>query len=163
MITEVDIVRDYRPCWEPEHVYQALEGLERLNQGPPNDAKDRRGQARTHYATMVQVAQSRHIRQPDGSRIMLRVLSRNLSPSGIGLLAPMYFEPESPEGKAPLIAAKSVFYEGAPLQVGLKKLGGATLWLFATVVRDRVVQHDFLDVGLRFNARINVIEALKID
>jgi hypothetical protein len=163
MITDVEIVRDYRPCWEPEQVYQALEGLQRLNQGPPSGLKDRRGQGRTPYATMVQVAQSRHIRQPDGSRIMLRVLSRNLSPSGISLLAPMFFEPESPEAKSPLIPATSVFYAGAPLQVGLKKLGGATLWLFATVIRDRVVQHDFLDVGLRFNARINVIEALEID
>jgi hypothetical protein len=103
------------------------------------------------------------VRQPDGSRVLLKLLSRNLSPSGIGLLAPMMFEPEVPQAKAPLIHSKSIFYEGAPLQIGLTKLGGATLWLFATVVRDRVVQHDFLDVGLRFNARINVIEALEID
>ena len=162
MLNLVDTVREYRPCWAPQEVHQALEGLERLNHGSPPGSRDRRGQARTPYASTVLVTQSRHVRQPDGSRILLKLISRNLSPSGIGLLAPIWFEPEPPDDKGPRIHSKSIFYEGAPLQVGLKKLGGATLWLYATVVRDRVVQHDFLDLGLRFNARINVVEALEI-
>jgi hypothetical protein len=72
----------------------------------------------------------------------------------------MYFMDEQTPHEIPTLRALDIFRDGAMLQVGLNKDCGESLWLVASVVRARIVQHDFLDVGLEFKSRINVPEVL---
>lgn len=166
MTSKLDIehVRHYRACWDPGEVVQVLDALDRL--GSRNKVKqpsDRRETDRKNYLTPVLVAQNGKTRLQDGSRPMLHVLARNLSCTGLGLLSPLFFEPEIVCREAPMLRAANIFREGATIDVGLQKPCGSTLWLNSTVIRSRTVQHDFLDVGLRFNSRIDLVEDLHIE
>jgi hypothetical protein len=161
---EVEHVRDYRACWEPQEVVQVLDALDRVIQrSTGNQAGKQREFERQPYLTPVLIAQNNKIRLPDGSRAMFHVMGRNLSTSGLGLLSPLVFEPEIPCREAPTLRGVNIFRDGALLEVGLRKPCGNTLWLSATVIRSRTVQHDFLDVGLQFNARIDVMSELKLE
>jgi hypothetical protein len=158
----VEHVRDYRACWDPQEVVQVLDALDRVGNRAGSVAAQRREFERKPYVTPVVIAQNRKTRLPDGSRAMLHVMGRNLSQSGLGLLSPLLFEAEISCREAPLLRGVNIFADGALLEVGLRKPCGNTLWLSATVIRSRTVQHDFLDVGLRFNARIDVMNELKL-
>lgn len=161
---EVEQIRDYHACWDPQEVVQVLDALDRSgHRVNGNHPSQRREYERKQYLTPVLVSQNRKIRLPDGSRAMLHVMGRNLSTTGLGLLSPLLFEPENPCREAPTLKGVNIFRDGATLEIGLRKPCGNTLWLSATVIRSRTVQHDFLDVGLRFNARIDVMNELKID
>jgi hypothetical protein len=161
---ELEQIRDYHACWDPQEVVQVLDALDRVGyRATGNQANQRREFERKPYLTPVLVSQNRKIRLADGSRVMLHVMGRNLSTTGLGLLAPLLFEPEVPCREAPSLRAVNIFRDGANLEVGLRRPDSTTLWLSATVIRSRTVQHDFLDVGLRFNARIDLMNELKID
>lgn len=159
---DLEHVRDYRACWEPQEVVQVLDALDRVGQRSGNQPVQREFE-RQPYLTPVLIAQNGKIRLPDGSRAMFHVMGRNLSKSGLGLLSPLVFEPEIPCREAPPLRGVNIFRDGGMLEVGLRKPCGSTLWLSATVIRSRTVQHDFLDVGLQFNARIDVISELKLE
>lgn len=156
---DVDQIRDYRACWDPAEVVQVLDALDRLVE---RNAMQHRQAERMNYLTPVLIAQNRKLRLQDGSRAILHVMARNLSRSGMGLLSPLLFEPEPPCREAANLRGINVFRDGAVLEVGLRKACGSTLWLYSTVIRARTVQHDFLDVGLRFNARINALDELQL-
>jgi hypothetical protein len=161
---DVEHVRDYRACWDPQEVVQVLDALDRVGQrATGNQSNQRRQFERQPYLTPVLIAQNRKIRLPDGSRAMFHVMGRNLSQSGLGLLSPLLFEPEIPCREAPTLRGVNIFRDGVLVEVGLRKACGNTLWLSATVVRSRTVQHDFLDVGLHFNARLDVMNELKLE
>jgi hypothetical protein len=158
-------IRDYRPCWETSEIAQVIEGLERLSKRGANgkQTSQRRRCERKSYNAQVLVSQNRNVRLQDGSRAMLHLVARNLSRSGLGLLSPLFFEPEIAAQDAPMLRSTNIFRDGGVLEVGLRKHCGETLWVYGTVIRARTVQHDFLDVGIRFNARINAVEELDLE
>jgi hypothetical protein len=125
-------------------------------------AQKRRCERRA-YNAIVSILQNRAVRLHDGSRARLPLMARNLSRSGLGLLAPLHFEPAHPKSRLPPLQSRNVFRDGACLEIGLRKGGGAMRWLYGTVTRARVVQHDFLDIGVRFTAKVNVFRELEID
>jgi hypothetical protein len=55
-----------------------------------------------------------------------------------------------------MLRADQVFREGSVLDLGLKKPDDQLLWVYGTVQRICTVQHDYLDVGIRFNGRRNL-------
>lgn len=161
MAVQLNAVRDYRPCWEAAEIAQVLEGLDRLSKrAGGKQSSQRRRCERKAYNAQVLVSQNRKVRLQDGSRAMLHLVARNLSRSGLGLLAPLFFEAEIPSQDAPMLRSVNVFKDGGVLEIGLRKHCGETLWVYGTVIRARTVQHDFLDVGIRFNARINTVEEI---
>jgi len=160
---ELDEVRDYRPCWEPDEVMQVLEGLDRLAKRASKHVLQRRRTERKPYTAGVLITQNRRGRMQDGGKALLHVVARNLSRSGVGLLAPLFFEPEIPSPDSPMLRSANVFREGAVLEIGLWKPNATLLWLYGSVIRARTVQHDFLDVGVRFNGRRNVTQELDLE
>ena len=68
----------------------------------------------------------------------------------------MHFVSEYATKDMSALPALELFRDEALLEVGLKQECGKSLWLVAAVVRARIVQHDFLDVGLKFRGRLNV-------
>jgi hypothetical protein len=157
-------LREYVASWQPEVVAQVLEGLDRVGKRGQNaTVAQKRRNERKSYSAIVAIIQNRAVRLKDGSRAKLPLMARNLSRSGLGLLSPLFFEPAIPGPESPTLQARNVFREGAALEIGLRKSCGSMLWLYGTVIRARIVQHDFLDVGVRFNARINILKALELD
>jgi hypothetical protein len=148
-------VLSYQACWENAEIEQVLANLNRLESKVPKRVLEQRGNDRKPYATPILVAQTRKAQQKT-PRAILPVVARDLSRSGLGLLSPLFFEPEHPHGIATLIRGMNVFREGAVLDIGLRKESGDLLWLFGTVMRVCTVQHDFLDVGIRFNGKRNL-------
>jgi hypothetical protein len=160
----LDEFREYLAAWQPEVVAHVLEGLERVGKRSQGSAMlQKRRSVRRTYNAIVSIIQNRSIRLRDGARAKLPLMARNLSRSGLGLLAPLFFEPAVPGRLSPTLQSRGVFREGSCLEIGLQKSEDKTLWLYGTVVRARVVQHDFLDIGVRFNARINVLRELEIE
>jgi hypothetical protein len=158
---ELDQIRDYRPCWDAAQMQQAREYLDRLSARTGAKQTDqRRHSERRPYTVAVLVTQGRKSRLADGSRFMLHAIARNLSRSGLGLLVPLYFEPEIPNRDAPAIQSMTIFRDASLLEIGLRKACGSMLWLLGTVIRARTLNHDVLDVGVRFNSRISVDEDL---
>jgi hypothetical protein len=150
---EVEEVLDYRPCWETGEVQQITQGLERLNGQKGKAIVQRRRCERKKYTAPVLITQHRKGKVVEGPRVMLHVVARNLSRSGIGLLAPLFFEPEVAAHGSPMLRAASLFREGAALELGLIKQSGSLLWVIGSVVRARTIQQDFLDIGIRFVSR----------
>jgi hypothetical protein len=144
----------YRSCWEEAEIEQVLATLKRLDDRLSGSVRQQREHQRKTYIAPVMVA-LRH-KGKRSSRAVLTVVARDLSRSGIGFLAPLFFEPEFDINDATMIRGDSVFREGAVLDLGLKKADGELLWLYGTVLRLCTVQHDYLDVGVRFNGRRNL-------
>ena len=65
----------------------------------------------------------------------------------------MFFEPEMASPGTPLLRSADIFREGAMLELGLTKDSGHRLWVIGVVIRARIIQHDYLDVGIRFCER----------
>jgi hypothetical protein len=160
----LDEFREYLAAWQPEVVAHVLEGLDRVGKRSQGAAmaQKRRSERRT-YNAIVSIIQNRAVRLRDGARAKLPLMARNLSRSGVGLLAPMFFEPAVSGQLSPTLQSRSVFREGACLEIGLRKSESNMIWLYGTVVRARVVQHDFLDIGVRFTAKVNLLRELEID
>ena len=57
-----------------------------------------------------------------------------------------------PESDNAPIRAANVFRDSG-CDIGLQRQNGEWLWVYGTCVRACTVQHDFLDVGVRFNGR----------
>jgi hypothetical protein len=151
----------YQAVWDPEELKQVLRDLERMSErSGVKQFEGSRRYERKPCSGVVVVRPHRDTRLRCGSRASLEIVARNLSQSGIGVLAPMQFE-SAEISKEPILRALDVFRDGALLEIGLKRSCGKSLWLSATVVRARIVQHDFLDIGLKFNSRLNVPEALE--
>lgn len=148
-----DEVRAFRACWEAEEVQQILESLARLSKRTSKHVLAQRRHERKPYTGPVIIAQKRKGRLLESGRIMLPVVGRDLSRSGIGLVSPLFFEPENADIHASMLRAVNIFKVGAVLDIGLQKEDGELLWLYGTVVRVCTVQHDFLDVGVQFNGR----------
>ena len=153
--TTIEEVLSYQACWEQDEIEQVLATLNRLESKVPQRLLEQRGNERKSYATPILVAQTRKSRQKS-PRAILPVVGRDLSRSGLGLLSPLFFEPEHSHRGATLVRAMNVFQEGAVIDIGLRKPNDELLWLFGTVMRVCTVQHDFLDVGIRFNGRRNL-------
>jgi len=147
-------VLSYQACWESGQIDEVLATLTRLEQKLPQHVLDRRGNDRKDYTAPILIALNR--KGQARTRAILPVIARDLSRSGLGLLSPLFFEPEMAQRGATLIRGINVFKEGAILDIGLRKASGDLLWLFGTVMRVCTVQHDFLDVGMRFNGRRNL-------
>ena len=150
-----DDTLQYQPCWEHEEIEQVLATLGRLEKRKSNTLVSQRRNERKPYVAPVIVAlqrQGRNVR----SQALLTVMGRDLSRSGMSLIAPLFFEPEASDRTVAMLRAGNVFHEGAVLDLGLRKLTGDVLWLFGTVLRVCTVQHDFLDLGIRFNGRRNL-------
>jgi hypothetical protein len=157
--TTTEEVLAYRACWADEEVEQVRDTLLRLEQRIPSYLLEQRRQQRISYPATVLVA---HIRRGrNKTRAIFPAAGRDLSRSGVGLLSPLFFEPVKADGTATLVRAANIFQEGAVLDMGLRKPSGDLLWVFGTVMRVCTVQHDFLEVGIRFNGRHDV--ALEFD
>ena len=154
-------LRNYRACWEIDQISQVVDDLDRLGARASNKtAGQRRRSERKPYSASVLVSQNRKSQLQDGSRALLHLVARNLSRSGLGLLSPLFFEPDVPSQDSPLIRAETIFRDGTVLEIGLRRHCGTLLWIYGTVIRARTVQHDFLDVGVRFNSRMKTLEEI---
>lgn len=145
----------YEPCWQEDEIEQVLATLGRLEKRKSDNLVVQRRHERKPYVAPVLVALHRKGRN-GRSRSLLTVISRDLSRSGLGLIAPLFFEPDDSDESVTMLRGANVFREGAVLDLGLRKLSGDLLWLFGTVLHVCTVQHDFLDVGIRFNGRRNL-------
>lgn len=145
----------YRSCWEESEIEHVLATLGRLEQRTSETVLRRRRDERKPYVAPVLVAIHRKGQQTSG-RAILTVVARDLSRSGIGLLSPLFFEPDVADLSAPVIRADNVFREGTVLDLALKKESDELLWVYGTVQRICTVQHDYLDIGIRFNGRRNL-------
>jgi len=156
---ETDDVIPYSAVWDQDELRQVLRELDRMNErsGFKQFAGLRRHERHPYYA-MVTLRRATVPRSERDPAIVTLVAGRNLSRSGLGALAPMFFISEYSGQSLP---ALDLFEDGALLELGLKQNCGKSLWLTAAVVRARIVQHDFLDVGLKFRARLNVSEVLE--
>jgi hypothetical protein len=150
---DIEDMVDYRPCWETTEVQQVAQGLSRLSERNGKAIVQRRRSDRKSYTAPVLIMQHYKGKPPEGPRMVLHLMARNLSRSGIAMLAPLFFEPEIPSKSTPMLRAATVFREGALLEIGLMKQSGSLLWLIGGVVRARAVQHDFLEIGIRFSGR----------
>jgi hypothetical protein len=160
----LDEFQEYLAAWQPEIVAHVLDGLDRIGKrGQYAAIAQKRRCERRAYSAIVAILQSRSVRLRDGSRAKLPVMARNLSRSGLGLLSPLYFEPAQSKSRLPTLQSRTIFRDGACLEIGLRKKEGNLLWLFGTVMRARVVQHDFLDIGVRFTAKVNVFRELDLE
>jgi len=160
----LDDFQEYLAAWQPEIVAHVLDGLDRIGKrGQMSAMAQKRRCERRAYNAIVSILQNRAVRLRDGSRARLPLMARNLSRSGLGLLSPLYFEPAQPKSRLPTLQSRNIFREGSCLEIGLRKREGAMIWLYGAVVRARVVQHDFLDLGVRFTAKINVFKELDIE
>ena len=144
----------FRSCWDEAEIEHVLGTLGRLEQRLSSGVKRQRRDERKPYVAPVLVAFNR--KGMHSSRALLTVVARDLSRSGIGLLSPLLFEPEGADAMAAAIRADSVFREGAVLDLALKKPNDELLWVYGTVQRICTVQHDYLDIGIRFNGRRNL-------
>jgi hypothetical protein len=153
-----DLVLDdglhYHSCWEEAEIEHVLATLSRLEQGISGSTLQQRRDQRKMYVAPVLVAIHRKGKRT--SRALLTVVARDLSRSGIGLLAPLFFEPPGGDPTETMLRADQVFREGSVLDLGLKKPDDQLLWVYGTVQRICTVQHDYLDVGIRFNGRRNL-------
>jgi hypothetical protein len=160
----LDDFQEYLAAWQPEIVAHVLDGLDRIGKrGQMSAMAQKRRCERRAYNAIVSILQNRAVRLRDGSRARLPLMARNLSRSGLGLLSPLYFEPAQPKSRLPTLQSRNIFREGSCLEIGLRKREGSMIWLYGIVVRARVVQHDFLDLGVRFTAKINVFKELDIE
>lgn len=160
----IDDFQEYLAVWQPEIVAHVLDGLDRIGRrGQTPGMMQKRRCERRAYNAIVLVLQNRAVRLRDGSRAKLPLMACNLSRSGLGLLAPLYFEPAEPKSRLATLQSRNIFRDGACLEIGLRKKEGNLLWLYGTVMRARVVQHDFLDIGVRFSAKINVLKELDLE
>lgn len=154
-----DLVLDdalhYRSCWEESEIEQVLATLGRLDQRQDSKTLQQRRDERKPYVAPVLIAVQRQGKR-SGARTLLTVVARDLSRSGMGILSPLFFEPEILDHTTPMLRAHSVFREGVVLDLGLKTPSNEFLWLYGTVLRICTVQHDFLDIGIRFNGRRNL-------
>lgn len=151
----VDDALHYRSCWEEAEIEQVLATLSRLEQRLGGNLLDQRRHQRKTYIAPVLVALPRKGRT-SGSRALLTVVARDLSRSGMAVLAPLFFEPVNADRATTMLRASNVFREGAVLDLGLKKPNDELLWVYGTVLRVCTVQHDFLDIGIHFNGRRNL-------
>ena len=153
-----DLVLDdglhYHSCWEEAEIEHVLATLGKLEQGISGKLLQQRRDQRKLYIAPVLVAIHRKGKRT--SRALLTVVARDLSRSGIGLLAPLFFEPPGDDQTATMLRADHVFREGSVLDLGLKRPDDALLWVYGTVQRICTVQHDYLDIGIRFNGRRNL-------
>jgi hypothetical protein len=153
-----DLVLDdglhYHSCWEEAEIEHVLATLSRLEQGVSGNLLHQRKDERKPYIAPVLVAIHRKGKRT--SRALLTVVARDLSRSGIGLLAPLFFEPPGDDHTEAMLRADQVFREGSVLDLGLRKSDDELLWVYGTVLRICTVQHDYLDVGIRFNGRRNL-------
>ncbi len=146
----------YRPCWEGNDVQPVLETLARHGSRVSQQLLSMRRHSRAPYITQILVGHKYKGKLKNTTKAILPVLGRDLSRSGAGLLSPVLFEPQIQEEETALIRAANLFREGAVLDLGLQRPSGEWLWLYGTCVRVCTVQHDFLDVGIRFNGRRNL-------
>jgi len=160
----LDDFQEYLAAWQPEIVAHVLDGLDRIGKrGQMSAMAQKRRCERRAYNALVSILQNRAVRLRDGSRAKLPLMARNLSRSGLGLLAPLFFEPAHPKSRLPTLQSRNIFRDGSCLEIGLRRGDSSMIWLYGTVVRARVVQHDFLDLGVRFTAKINVFKELDIE
>src|SRR5688500_4873719 len=113
----LDEFREYLAAWQPEVVAHVLEGLDRVGKRSQGSMLQKRRSVRRNYNAIVSIIQSRAIRLRDGARAKLPLMARNLSRSGLGLLAPLYFEPAVPGRPSPTLQSRSVFREGSCLEI----------------------------------------------
>lgn len=98
-------------------------------------------------------ADSRPSAQRNARPVQLLVQARNLSQSGISLLAAPRFEPNLIADDTPLISAEAIFRLGRPMAIALNLTQQLPLWMEGQVVRVRRVHQGFLEVGIRFTRR----------
>jgi hypothetical protein len=159
-----DEFQEYLAAWQPEIVAHVLDGLDRISKrGQASALVQKRRCERRAYSAIVSIMQNRAVRLRDGSRAKLPLMARNLSRSGLGLLAPLHFEPAASKSRLPPLQSRNIFREGTCLEIGLQKGDGVMLWVYGTVMRARVVQHDFLDLGVRFTAKVDVFKELGLE
>jgi len=156
----IEEVQQFRPCWQIEDVSKVLDILSRLGQRVGKHHLRQRRHDRKPYTATVFVA-PRKKGADKQTRPMLPVMARDLSRSGMSLLAPALFELDIEAPNPARLRAENVLYEKGVLDIGLRKDTGDMLWVYGTVVRVCTVQHDYLDVGIQFNGRHNL--ALEFD
>jgi hypothetical protein len=143
----------YRPCWDAAEVERVLQTLELAGNRKGKAIVQRRRCPRRYYKAPVLVMGPRSEEAIAGPRRLMHLVSRNLSQSGICLIAPLFFEPEVSSKLHPMLRSTEVLKIGEMVELGLKKQSGPLLWLIASVIRTREVPSDFLEVGLRFLSR----------
>jgi hypothetical protein len=148
---DVEQFVDYRPCWDVNEVRQVVEGIHRLSNRKGKAIVQRRRCDRKYYLAPVLAMPHLDAKaRQDEARMLLHVVARDLSQSGIGLLVPLFFEPEVASQLNPVVRSTSIFHSNGKIEIGLRRSSGSLLWIIGLVVRARTVQNDYLDIGIRF-------------
>ena len=81
--------------------------------------------------------------------ILVDVFARNLSPLGLGFLAPPLYLPEAGSDSRIALPGEKVFEVGKRVEIAIVQ-DGPPRWLFARVVRCRSVHDGFVECGVEF-------------
>jgi hypothetical protein len=138
-------------------VRAVLDALNWWSERSEEHRSNQRRHGRNLYEAVVWMqplpASSRPGAERVGRPVQLQVQARNLSQSGISLLAAPQFEPDLINDDTPLLSAEGIFRLGRPVAIGLNPTQQEPLWIEGQVVRVRKVHQGFLEVGIRFTRR----------
>jgi hypothetical protein len=85
--------------------------------------------------------------------VFFHVPARNISQSGVGLLAPPTFSPRWLSDMTPILRAETVLAVGTKLRLTIPSTTGPGLVMLGEVIRARVTHHGYVEAGVRFNGR----------
>jgi hypothetical protein len=142
----------YEPDCSPDELRQVIGVLERWSRRTRKHVTHVRASHRHEYRTTVLVETS-EITADGPARRLFHVPARNVSKTGLGIIAPPVFVPKLLSDTTPLLRADTVFRLGAKVKLVLgSQLPNAPV-VIAEVIRVRLIHHGFFDIGVRFLAR----------
>ena len=89
----------------------------------------------------------------DMRRLVFLVPARNLSQTGVGLVAPPTFSPRLLSDMTPILRADTVLAQGATIRVQIPTSAALPIALTGSIVRLRHTHHGFVEAGVRFTGR----------
>jgi len=149
---------NYAPDCPPEQLEQIREILEKWSARNGNHVSHLRSAERRDFRSAVVVeARPRGSTAPDEHvpfpRLSFSVPVRNISQTGIGLLAPPMFALRVKSESASMLRTEDIFFQSAEVTVHLSRGDHQPILVDGTVVRLRPIHQGFFEIGLRFLSR----------
>jgi hypothetical protein len=142
----------YEPDCSSEEMSHVLAVLDRWSRRTAKYVRHARACHRHEYRTMVMVEVNDQEDEIPLRRVF-RVPARNVSKTGLGIIAPPVFVPRSQSDATSILRADMVFRLGAKVKITLgSRLQAATI-VRAQVTRMRLIHNGFFDIGVRFLSR----------
>ncbi|MCS7238344.1 MAG: hypothetical protein NZ899_08745 [Thermoguttaceae bacterium] len=152
----------YLPLERPETFELVIDGLswqEKIHPRPRNEF--RRHTRRTFSATVLLVIET----TLGGSRLIRLAFparGRNISRSGLGVIASNYLIParrenggDSVEAEPLLVNLERVLEPGTSCLVGLRQSDGKLCWIAGRIVRKRSLGGKMQELGIQFESRLH--------